>query len=364
MPDAGLGALFEAALPALGEGVAGAAGGAADALPFLTGAASGAADAAPLALTVGADTFGPALGAGGEALGAGASGFGPDLAALAGGAAGAGAGAAGQLAPDIANSFASADNPTFNERFGGAAPQATGNVSSISSGSPVTTAQAPQVAAMPAGPGAASTAAPAGVSGEGLDLTSLFKTGKDWLGPIAAAGGLGYQVLQGEKQTDATKAIANQATTIGKQAQPLIDQGTDYTKYLASGTLPPAMQAQVDQQTHDAKAAITSRYASMGLPTDPLKNSQLQAELASVDDKARQMTASLGNQLLQGGTSMINSGANLTGMDSNLLTTLQGIDKAQSDAIGKAIANFASALGNASRPGVKTSGTGTTIQIG
>lgn len=295
--------------------------------------------------------------AGGEAGGVGAvGGLGLD-------AAGGGAGGGATLSPDILNSFASADNPTFNERFGGAAPQATGNVSSISSGTPVTTQAAPQVAAMPGGPGAAATAAPAGVDGGGLDLTSLLKTGKDWLGPVAAAGGLGYSVLQGQKQTDATKAIANQATTIGKQAQPLIDQGTDYTKYLASGTLPPAMQAQVDQQSRDAKTAITSRYAQMGLPTDPLKNSSLQAELAAVDDKARQMTASLGQQLLSGGTNMISAGANLTGMDNNLLTTLQGIDKAQSDAIGKAIANFASALGNASRPGVKT-GTGTTIQIG
>lgn len=336
-------ALFEAAGPAIGEslGSLGASAG--------IGAASEAA--APAAL----DLAGLATGAGAGA-GAGAVDLG-GLAAAAGigGIAGAtdpttlGLDRLGSIMPELGDATipgaaqltgATISPDTLTSLTGGQTP--TLDVGQLTPTTP-TTSVPPITPA--GGVSAASAAAPAGVEG-GIDMTSLLKAGKDWLGPAAAAGGLGYQVLKGQQDLPSTKAISQQASNIGQQASALSSTGSQYAGYLASGTLPPAMQAQVDQQTRDAKAAIISRYASMGMPTDPSKNSTLQQELASVDDKARQMTATLGQQLLQGGTGLLTTGANLTGMQDSLLTTLSGIDQTQSQQIGKAIANFASALGS------------------
>lgn len=336
MPDAGLGALLEAAGPALGEAAGSlGAGVAGEAVPLFTQGAGEALGPAASSLTVNAlgEAAGPSLGAlGFDAAAGAAGGLGGalqgldrlDPAALPGMQQPTSA----TISPDTMTSLVGPQSPTANV--------ADVNPAGVTSTPPVTPM---------GGVSASSVSAPAGVGG-GIDLTSLLKSGKDWLGPAAAAGGLGYSLLKGQQDLPSTTALKTQTGNLGQQAAALSATGNQYAGYLASGTLPPAMQAQVDQQTRDAKAALVSRAASMGLPTDPLKNSTLQMELASVDDKARQMTATLGQQLLQGGTSLLGTGANLSGMQDSLLTTLSGIDKSQTDAIGKAIANFAGALGS------------------
>ena len=260
------------------------------------------------------------------------------------------------------------------------APQSTIDIGALTANPNVTTVGGPT--------GATALAAPTGVQG-GVDLTSLWKNAKDWLGPLIAGGGLGYQVMQGQKDLPSTEALKGQLGQIGQEKQGLSQMGKEiiskggeeggalrktgeeYTKYLAQGTLPPTMQAQLDQEAKDAKAAIVSRYASMGMPTDPMKNSSLQQELAGIDERVRIKSSSLAKDLLQGGSSLIqagtgldtsktasgtgliNTGAQMSGMETGLLTTLAGIDQKQTEAIGKAIANFASALGSMGRPQTK-----------
>lgn len=366
-------------------------GGAALAGPALGLGAAGAGAGAEAA-TAGAGDLGALFGADGSFGGLGGAG----LAADTGGAA-----ALGGVGADLGAEAMSVDSllPA------GATPTAgTGGVQAIggvqSSGVPgMESAQAwmnpggSAPGAIPsAGPSAAGTAGPAGSAG-GLDLTSLVK---NWGGPLAGAAGLGYTILNGQKSLPSTQAIQGQLTDIKNQqaslnlpgqaqnvinagnanadrltaqGQPLVQQGTEYSKYLASGTLPPALQTQLDQSVQGAKVAIVSRYASQGMPTDPLKNSTLQAELAAVDQKAKVEAGQLAQQLLQSGSGltsaggnleiaggqaansaastasgMLQTGAQMTGMENSLLQTLSGIDQTQSQNMGKAIAAFAASL--------------------
>lgn len=387
MPDAGIGELIGGLLiPAL-EGGAEAGGGG---LASLFGLGGEAAAEAGGGLAAG-------LGAGAEgALDLGAAGAGAGLGeATAGLGAGLGEGAVGGLGESAAGGVESlfglgdATIPAGATETMGTAPAGLTQPISSAGVTSVGPTAGPTIdigaltanpAVTTAGPAAGAAGGPAGTGG--LDLTSLLKNvgWKDLLGPAVAAGGLGYQVLKGQQDLPSTKALKDQLGQITQDKAGLTDMGKgiiskgqeegaalrgtgeEYTKYLAQGTLPPTMQAQLDQEAKDAKAAVVSRYASMGLPTDPNKNSSLMAELTNIDNQVRIKSSSLAKDLLQGGTSLISagtgigsstgatgtslvsSGANLSGLQTSLLQMLSGIDQKQTENMGKAIANFAAAL--------------------
>lgn len=388
---------------ALGAGEL-AAGGAMNILPevaqFAPAAMGDVLPAATGALGLGAAGESAMLGGLGAASGGGAL---PFTGAAGGGfAQDAGLGAIDQAFPmgDGAMSFAQAGGGATPggvtpmggvQSFGGSGPV---DIGQLSASPGVTTAGS---APLPGGSSgmnfagsAAGQAAPAAV-GDSLDLTSLAK---NWGAPALGAAGLGYSILKGQQALPSTQAIQDQAASIqgqipGIQQQgqdflkssqqqgqsirdlgtPLVQQGQEYSKYLASGTLPPTMQAQLDTEAKNAKTQIVSRYAAQGMPTDPNKNSSLQAELQAVDNQMRIKAGQLGQQLLQGGTSLAGAGqgligagtglqssvagtgtnllgigAQMTGMENGLLQTLSNIDQTQTANIGKAIANFAAAL--------------------
>lgn len=160
------------------------------------------------------------------------------------------------------------------------------------------------------------------------------------IGTALGVGGLGYALSQGQKQSAPVKALQ-------AEAAPLSAQGQQLASYLSSGTLPPGLQASVDQATAGAKSHAIANAAAQGLPTDPTKNTALAEELNRIDAMVPQLTAQLGQQLLTAGVAE-------SGLSSQIYQQLAQIDQTQTSSMGKAIANFAAALS----PG------GTKIQIG
>lgn len=389
-----VGAVDAAGTAALGAGALGTgagvsealgAGGAAGTLPFID--ASGAALApAGASLTVNAAPaaagggFGEALGGIGSALGAGASALGNALfpAANAGEVLGSGAGG-GLAAPSSEGTLPKTPNERvaggFQNLGGGSGAQSFSAPAGVTATPDATSAAAapvnvqgspaanlgvnpssPAYGSNPLTPygtinpaydvanagGAAGGTAPnaAAPTAEKGILESLGLTSKNIPGAAIGAAGLGYSVLQGQKQSQYAQQMAEQAASLNAQGQQLYS-------YLQNGNLPPGLQASLKQATDAAKSKIISNFASQGMNTDPNQNTALAAELAAVDQQALISTAQIGQQLL-------GAGVQEAGLSSQLYTTLAGIDQTQTANIGRSIASFASAV----------SGGGPRIQIG
>lgn len=203
---------------------------------------------------------------------------------------------------------------------------------------PATSLQPPGATAPGGAPAAA--ASPTGTGGGGFLDSLKGSLTKNAGGLALGAAGLGYNILQGQQQSAAVKALQAQASKQNQTADTL-------SGYLTSGTLPPGLQASVDQATQSAKATAISNAAQQGLPTDPAQNTALAERLAQIDQQGPIVAAQIAQQLLS-------SGATYAGLSDQLYTQLAQIDQQQTTNIGKAIANMASALNTG----------GTKIQIG
>jgi hypothetical protein len=296
-------------------------------------AAAGTAAAGLTALTFGADL--PALGAFGGAFGAGdagASAGGAGLDALIGGS-----DAASSLPSDalsIANTGAGSAGQTL---------YAEGTVGpfspSAAAGTPGSAFAGPPV---PAGFDAGAPApAPAGGGGGWSDfLSNLGTNTKNYLatpqglfnvaGIGAGAAGLGYELFKGQQPPPYAPNLTQTANQLGQEGQVL-------QSYLQSGTLPPALQAQLNEATAAAKARAVSNAAANGLPTDPSQNTQLASEFAQIDTNA---VASMGGVQ----TALLQQGLAATGVSSGIYESLNQIQTEQNQQLMQAIANMAAAL--------------------
>lgn len=235
----------------------------------------------------------------------------------------------GQILPSITGGSytggtgINAQGPTLMPSITGGAYTGTGGVGAAA-------------VAPPSGAGTASpdpTAAAGGTSGFSLEnlIGGIGKTiAQNPLGLALAAGGLGYNLTQSQKQSPYAEQLASQASQLG-------EEGKKLASYLQSGTLPPGLKDSLDQATKAAKAKVVSNFAAQGLPTDPAKNSALASELAAIDQQAIISTAQIGQQLLS-------SGQTASGLSSDLYKTLASIDQTQTNQISQAIANFAAAM--------------------
>ena len=246
----------------------------------------------------------------------------------------------------------------------------------------VNTAGAPS--AVPAGGGAAASAAPSSVSAP-VDATSaaagtttgagagaapqstiqqlLSGAGKSLtnnpLGVALGAAGLGYNILQGQKQTGNQKALTADAQQATANSDKLVGQGEALQQYLTNGTLPPAYQQIVDQAIADAKTAAISNAASQGLSTDPTQNTALAQTLAKIDASRAGMQTQVASQLASSGQGLINAGQSAAGLSGQLYQSLVQNDTTSAANTGKAIATLAAALNGRSS---NTFG-GTNIQV-
>lgn len=410
----GLGGLF-----GIGDAAAAAGAGAGLETGLATIGGVGGAEAAGLGgladiVGTGTGLFGGATGLEGTLLAGGATG---GLESVLGVGAGGALGALGTAESFLAAPGASAFNPAALggvDAFGAAPgsvlgsaslPSSVANANAAIPGSSVFntgTTAVPGVSAsgapsaIPAGGGASAVAAPAGVTAP-TDVTSLATgatTGaapaagaaapapstidsllgkvsggimdsltKNPLGVALGAGGLGYNILEGQKQTANQKALSADAAQATANSNQLTSSGEALQQYLTSGTLPPQYMTQVKQAIADAKTAAISNAASQGLSTDPNQNTALAATLAKIDQQAPGMISQIAGQLFTSGSSLVSAGQGAAGLSGQLYQALVQNDTTQAANTGKAIAALAAALNGRAQASSRGSG-GTTITVG
>lgn len=162
---------------------------------------------------------------------------------------------------------------------------------------------------------------------------------KNPVGATLAGGGLLYNLISGSNVSG--------LSALKGEAQGLEGQGAQLASYLNSGSLPPTLQASLDQAKNSAKAQIKSYYASQGMTGSSSELSALQ----QVDMNAVAQIGQIGSQLLT-------QGINESQISAQLLEGIVGINQKQQQSTGTSIANLAAALssGSGSRSGVNIGG--------
>jgi len=202
--------------------------------------------------------------------------------------------------------------------------------------------------------------------GGGGVLSSLGGTLKAAM-PYVGLAGLGGSLYEGYEQKQAINATNKQeqqnaitAGNIAAQAQqiaaPLLSQGQTLTTYLTSGTLPPQFQTQVDATIAEQRAGIIQGYASRGMSTDPKQNSQLQQDLAAVDNSRNTLMTQLetqlqtaGNQMIQTANSLLSQGLSATQLESQIPIQISELNQQLNTQMMQSISNFAAAINGGSQ---------------
>ncbi len=174
-------------------------------------------------------------------------------------------------------------------------------------------------------------------------LSSLLG-GANPLGVAAAGGGLLANILHGNQTDPNQAAIEGQASGLASEGSALTTQGQGLQQYLTQGTLPPALQAKVEQDTQANKARITQNAATSGVSADPRQNSALTQDLAAADRSGTIEAGDYETKLAQVGQSMIHEGLQATGLSSQLYESLYKFDQQSNTDLMSSIASFAKAL--------------------
>lgn len=267
------------------------------------------------------------------------------------------------LSPNVANANASAspfDVGTKPVTGLGAAGQPAGTgASAVSAPGGVTAVADPTTVAGAQGAtsvgGAPLNPAPGGGSSSISDLLGKAGGGAvksltdNPLGVALGAGGLGYNILQGQKQTANQKALAADAVKATANSDSLVNQGQALQQYLTTGKLPDAYEQQVNNAIQDAKTRAIANAAASGQPTDPTKNSSLAATLAGIDNQRSGMVSQIAERLASSGATLINAGQAAAGLSGQLYQGLVANDTAAAKNTGAAIASLAAALNGRSQ---------------
>lgn len=195
---------------------------------------------------------------------------------------------------------------------------------------PITSTELSSLAAPAAGT-AGDAAAGGGMWNSIKSSLPAIAAAKALAGPLISGAGIATAAAEGNKVTPEETALKQQA---GQEAA----AGQQLQNYLPSGTLPPGAQAGIDQAANSAKAAIRSKYASMGMSG----SSSEQQELSAVDSNAQAKGEALALQLL-------NTGITESSMSSQLYQSLLNNTLEQDKNLSSAIGNFASSVAGGSR---------------
>lgn len=308
-------------------------------------------------------------------------------------------------APVLSGSGSGPSLSDWTAGVGQGTPVAGGGTTAFTSPVDASTSTSPTVAAGSTAPASAGTSlaapnsgisaagvasgAPAASSGTPADATSswgdMLKKGltSNPLGTAISAAGLGWNILNGQKQTANQGALTQQAAQAGANnaaltsagvnqvnsnqanAAPLLAQGESLTQPLSTGQLPPQYTQQIETAINDAKTTAISNAAKNGQPTDPTQNTALAQQLAQIENQRAKMTTDVANTLFgagsglistatgvgnQSASSLLSGGQNAANLSGQLYTTLTGIDQKQSDATAKAIASLAQSLNSGGTP--------------
>ena len=132
---------------------------------------------------------------------------------------------------------------------------------------------------------------------------------------------------------------------LNSEAAQLENLATQNENYLKTGTLPPGVQAGLNQATQSAIAAIKSKYASMGMSG----SSAEQQDIQSVTTNAQVQGANIAMNLMQ-------QGASEAGLSSQIYSELIKNTMARDQIFSSAFTNLASVVGGDGSGG-KTKGT-------
>jgi len=204
----------------------------------------------------------------------------------------------------------------------------------------------------------AGSAGGSGSTGILSTIGSGIKAAAPFVGAAGVAGSLfeGYeqkQALNSLNKQEAANAIqaGNTAAIANSTAAPLINQGQTLMTYLTNGTLPPQFQTQVDQTIATQKAGIIQGYASRGMSTNPQQNSQLQQDLAAVDNSRNTLMTQLetqlataGNQMIQTANSLLSQGLAATQLESEIPIQISKLNQQLNQSMMTSISNFAAAM--------------------
>jgi hypothetical protein len=146
-------------------------------------------------------------------------------------------------------------------------------------------------------------------------------------------GGLGVAGAMQMGRESGSTSSAQAEKQVSDIAKNLGTQGSNLSNYLTSGTLPPGVKQSLTQGNTAAKAAIRSKFASMGMSGS---TSETQA-LSSVDMQTQTAGVQIAEQLL-------GSGIQESGLSAELYTTLLNNALSQDKEAGQAVGNFATAL--------------------
>ncbi len=148
-----------------------------------------------------------------------------------------------------------------------------------------------------------------------------------------AAAPIAIDLLKGNQSQPGENQLKSEAGLLTQQGQQL-------ASYLQNGTLPPGVQASINQATNAATSSIRSRYASMGM-----SGSSAEAQdIAAAQQQAATEGAQTALQLLSQGISEQNMG-------SQLYQDIMNYSLQEDQGLGQAIGNFAVALsGNSGAP--------------
>lgn len=183
-------------------------------------------------------------------------------------------------------------------------------------------------------------------TGGGGGLSSLFggsSTGS-LLGAGVAGGGLLYDILKGNPTDPNQGLLTTEAGQLQQEGSNLQTQGTGLESYLTQGTLPPALQAKVEQDTQANKARITQNAATTGSSANPKQNSALTQDLANADRSGTIEAGDYEQKLFSAGQQMVTQGIQATGLSSQLYESLYKFDQQQNSDLMGGISSFAAAL--------------------
>jgi hypothetical protein len=176
--------------------------------------------------------------------------------------------------------------------------------------------------------------------------SSLFGnvSGSSLAGAGVAGGLLGYDLLKGNPTDPNMSALSGEAGALAGTGSSLLSTGQGLQSYLTQGTLPPALQAKVEQDTQANKARITQNAAQTGSSADPRQNSALTQDLAAADRSGTAESADYQMKLAQTGQQLISSGLQATGLSSQLYESLYKYDQQQNSDLMSSISSFAKAI--------------------
>ena len=167
--------------------------------------------------------------------------------------------------------------------------------------------------------------------------------------------------------------IGPAATNASAAAGAATAQAATLENYLTTGTLPPALQASLNQATASAVEAAKSRAAQNGVSADPSQNAALASEIAGIQQNSIIQGGSLAATLYSQGlneqqvasqiyTNLVGAGTSTAGLGVGAQENVVQTNIAQNNQLNNAIANLSTALGGGNRI-VTNSGTVTTPQL-